>query len=581
MKYIKSYRSLFLLLLSGIIATQMLNAQSFYASTNAREAVVGSYFDVIFTFENIKGGDFNAPAFKKDFVQVGGPSRSSSTTMINGDVTHTQKIIYRLKPRRVGTFTIAPATLAINGKELKTEPLTIRVVEGSADAGEAPELFIRAEPSTTVAYVGQQVLLDYKLYTTVNVERSSILEESEYQGFYVQEIRRYDSGGMQEVIDGVQYVVKTIRRVSLFPQQTGTLTVTPFSLQLGVPADGSNSRPGFFFSRELRQVPTSTEPVDIKVMPLPENAPPSFTGAVGKYQQIVSLNRRTLTTDDALTMKVQIVGDGDIKRVQQPQFELPESFVVYDPKVLEEVTYEANGATLGRKVFEYLIVPEEKGTFQFEPAFTYFDPDSARYVTIREQSYEIVVRPGSQSGTDNSALDNMAGIDSDIGYLKLDTHLYRPAPPFYETAIFWGMLCLPFLMLGGFWAYQRWKSRQANVDPALMKSKKARREAARRLSTAEKHLKENNSRAFYDEISKAFLGYVCDRLHIPRSSLTKEGLRQKLQELELSSSLVEDVMDIIQTSEVALFAGQGHHEAMQTIYEKSLQALSEMEASIK
>ena len=557
-----------------------LKAQSFTASINAKQVVVDRHFDLTFTFENINGGDFKPPSFKKDFLQIGGTSRAVSNSMINGKVTRKETISYRLKPRRTGTFTIGAATLTVGGTVLKTDPLTIVVVKGASDGeNEEPDVFIRAEPSTTEAFVGQQVFIDYKLYTTVDVERSSILEESEYQGFFAQEIRRFDNRPIQEVIDGVQYTTKVIRRISLFPQQTGKLTITPFSLQLGITTDKNSGRQNFFFNREIRQVPVSTETVSINVFELPDGAPESFTGAVGDYQQIITLNRRTLTTDDALTLKVSIVGDGDIKRVQTPSYEFPPSFEVYEPKVLEEATYESNGGTLGKKVFEYLLVPNQAGKYIFQPAFTYFSPDSLKYITLDASVYEVNVRQGSNKSSDNFI--NKTDEDAvTLEYLKLDTRLYKKKAPFFNSLLFWALLCIPFLILSGALIFKTWKNAQQDIDPGLIRRKKAQKVAAQRLAVAETHLKNEDSRPFYDEISKAFLGYVCDKLQVPRSTLTKDGLQQRLTELNQKEELIQKVMEIIRTSEVALFAGQDNKKAMQSIYDKSLQALSEMEDAL-
>ena len=98
-----------------------------------------------------------------------------------------------------------------------------------------------------------------------------------------------------------------------------------------------------------------------------------------------------------------------------------------------------------------------------------------------------------------------------------------------------------------------------------------------RLSTARQHLKSGSTRAFYDEVSKAMLGYVCDKLHIPRSSLTKANLQQRLQELQLDSGLVSRFMSVIQTSEMALFAGREDAAAMEGTYQDALQVVAEME----
>ena len=124
---------------------------------------------------------------------------------------------------------------------------------------------------------------------------------------------------------------------------------------------------------------------------------------------------------------------------------------------------------------------------------------------------------------------------------------------------------------------KRKQNQQRQVDVVQVKIKHARQEALQRLKQAEQHLKANESRAFYDEVSKALLGYVCDKLQIPGSELTKENVREKLHSLEAEAALTDDFMQIIQTCEVALFSGRDNPAAMNDIYQSAISNLSEIE----
>jgi len=53
----------------------------------------------------------------------------------------------------------------------------------------------------------------------------------QYQGFWAEELET--SGNINfttEIVDGKQFRVGVLKRVALFPTQTGTLEVTPFEL---------------------------------------------------------------------------------------------------------------------------------------------------------------------------------------------------------------------------------------------------------------------------------------------------------------------------------------------------------------
>jgi hypothetical protein len=562
-----------MLLTAGTLSAQT----TFEATTDARRVLENSYFEVTFTLSNAQGGQFSPPSFE-DFLVVSGPSQAVSTSMINGQVSRTQAYSYTLKPRRTGTFTIGSASIKVSRTTLRTKPLTIEVVKGrKGDPGSEEQVFIRAEPSTETAYVGQQILLDYKLYTTLDVESFNILEESGYQGFFVQDVRRFNGRVMREVINGVQYTTKVLKRIALFPQQTGQLTIEPMNVQLGVVKEGAKRSRSFFFTPEVRPYPAATETVNIEVLPLPAGAPESFTGAVGDYQIRPDLSSKTATTDDALTFILTVRGSGDIKRVEAPALDLPEGFEVYEPKAVEETNLELNASIEGKKVFEYLLLPKVPGDYEFTPKFTYFSPDSAKYVTLADQSFSIYVKQGTgQPGRATASLNET----EDIGPLMLSPGLTQTRAPFLGSALFWGLLAAPLLLFGGLLGWRRHRARQDDIDPNERRMQAARGVAQERLSLAKSHLKAGDSRAFYDEVSKAILGYVGDKLQIPRSSMSKSSLRQRLQELDLDESLIETVMSIVQDCEMALFAGQADAGKMETVYERATQAIAGMEKAV-
>ena len=523
-----------IVLTAGTITAQT----TFEATTDARRVLEGSYFEVTFTLSDAQGAQFSPPDFE-DFLIVTGPSRSVSTSIINGKVSRTQGYSYTLKPRRTGTFTIGSASIKVSRTTLRTKPLTIEVVKGKKGApGAEEQIFIRAEPSATTAYVGQQVLLDYKLYTTLDVERFNILEEAAYQGFFARDVRRYDGRVIREVINGVQYTTKVLKRIALFPQQTGQLTIEPMNVQLGVAKEGANRRRSFFFTPEVRPYPAATEAVNIQVLPLPDGAPDSFTGAVGDYKIRADLSAQTATTDDALTLLLIVRGTGDIKRVAAPALDLPDSFEVYEPKVVEETNLELNASIDGKKIFEYLLLPKAPGNYEFTPRFTYFSPDSARYVTIADQTFLLHVKPGTgQSRQAAAALSDT----EDIGPLLLNSGLSKTRTPFLGSPLFWGLLAAPLLLFGGLLGWRWQRTKQSDIDPREQRMQAARSVAQERLKQAKAHLEAADNRAFYDEISKAILGYVGDKLQLPRSSMTKDSLRQRLEELQLDETLIETV----------------------------------------
>lgn len=573
---------LFLLTLGWSLpgAAQQQPAPVFEAYADAREVVLNSYFEVTFTLKNGEGRNFNAPSFR-DFTVVSGPARSMSTSIVNGQVSREMSYSYSLKPRRPGRLTIGSATIEAGGKTLKTDPVEIVAVEGkTGEEGDGEEFFVRAELSTKEAYIGQQVNLDYKLYTTIDIESYNVLEESDYPGFYVEDLRQFDGRIIREVINGQQYTTKVLKRVALFPQQAGRLTIDPLQLQLGIIEEGQRRSNSFFFNRKIRRLLTQSEPVEILVRSLPEGAPPSFTGAVGEFEMVSTIPRTSFTTDDVVSVKMTITGNGDIKRVLPPGLDFPDTFEVYEPKVLEEKTRELRGRLISEKTIEYLALPAVPGAYELQPVFSYFDPDSNRYVTVDNQRYALTIRRGSRRPAPGISRPQTEA-DADIRFIKLDDRLRRVGRGFFASPGFWVLLLAPLLLLGSVVIVRQFREKRKSIDPGMLRRRRAEKIARQRLEKAQQYLEARKARAFYDEVSKAMLGYVSDKLQIPLSALSKENVREKLRTLKVPEATTERFLSVIKNCEMALYAGKDNAEVMNTTYENAVAVLAAVEQQVK
>ena len=233
-------------------------------------------------------------------------------------------------------------------------------------------------------------------------------------------------------------------------------------------------------------------------------------------------------------------------------------------------------------MIEYLALPKEPGVYEIRPAFSYFNPDSARYVTFNSTLFRVQVAQGSARPRSSiSTPETAETTPREIRYIKMETTIHPADQRFFGSPFFWTLTALPFFFLAGAVGYKRYLVQKAGIDPLLLRTKRARKVALKRLKTAEAHLKAQESRAFYDEISKAMLGYVCDKLQIPRSELTKDNVKSKLQTLRVSGELTEDFMQIIRHTEMALFAGMDNAASMEETYQKTLGVLTNIDAAMQ
>ncbi len=557
-----------------------ISAQSFSASVDKTTISQYERFQVYFTFEGESVHNltnFRAPSFE-GFRVLSGPNQSTSMQIINGKVSASLTYSYILQPTNTGKFTIGAAFVDFGGKTYKTESITINVVKGSpqdnksASGGISQEelsksVFILAEASKSRAYVGEQVTVTYKLYTKVNIASPQITKLPQYQGFWAEEIEpRQTINFTIGTYKGERYRVAEIKKVALFPTRAGTLSVTPF--ELNVPIIIRRKRTGndifdeffndsFFGRTETIEHTARSNTLKINVMPLPsENVPPSFDGAVGNFTFKTEIDKKEAYTNESITLRYTISGTGNIKLLTAPKPLLPASVEKYEPKVYENIN--RGSVVSGQKITEYLIVPRTPGKKVIPSTeFSYFNPSTQKYVTIKSTEYEINILKGvgdDESETAGFSKEDIKLLSEDIRYIKTsDLSLIkkendRLIKPWFWIALFVSPLILAILIFAN-----RRKAIIQN-DVRLLKYRKAEQAAKKRLKSARKALDRNDIENFYSELSSALFGYLEDKLGIDKSEFTIELALNKLMVYNVPSDLLNKIKDIAEKCEYVRFA---------------------------
>jgi hypothetical protein len=563
-----------------LLLVAQANDVRFEATTNAEQVTPDTYFDVTFTLFNADGSNLELPAdLTQNFTVVAGPSRSSRTTIINGQRSSALGFSFSLQAKRTGTFTIGPARIEVDGQTYRTDPLQIEVVEAEAiEEAAATTVFLTAEPDTTAAYVGQQLVVDYVLYTQQQVEGINVVSEAEYEGFF----RRYPRVGGRSarmvVRNGRQYLRQVLRRVALYPQRSGTFEIEPLRLTLGLP-DPSRPSGGFFFNRNVRRVPVASEPLTLRVASLPEPLPADFSGAVGRFSMEAEISRRRATTDDALSLRLTIRGTGDINRIQVPALNLPASVEIYDAKLLDEGWDDTASPPRGYRVYEYPLIFTEAGDFVFTPELVYFDPQENAYARASAQAIALSI--GAGSGRPATGLPTVAADEENaLAPAAERVPLRRLAPPpLWRQWWFWLLAGLPLLVLAGQWAYQRRQAHLAGIDPATRRRQAAQRIADQRLRTARDYQDAGDQRAFYDELIRALQGFLTDKLGIPRSELSKANAQARLAAAGVTPATVTAYIELLRDTDRALYGGSGGDMAQH--YEQAQRVILDVSEQVK
>lgn len=577
----------------------------------------GQTFQLVYSV-NASSRDLRIPEIT-DFEIVAGPFTSSSSSMqiINGHTSSSrqEQYTFTLLPHKVGTFTIPSASITVGGNRYQSNAVTIKVLPADsqpANPGSSSQsshsshggnvqtsqnitsdnLFVRAIVSRTKVYEQEAILVTYKIYSRVNLVNISQVKFPDFPGFLVQEIDvPQDKQASLENYNGHNYNTYILRQVLLYPQHAGTIRIDPLKCEAIVRVRTQHQTRSIFddFFDSYQDVNKNLEApsVAITAMPLPAPKPADFGGAVGRFNIKSSINTTDLKEHESLTVKITIAGTGNIKLIETPKIQFPTDFETYDPKVTNNFTNSTSG-TSGTKTIEYLAIPRHKGKFNIPGiSFTYFDVDTHTYKTLTTESYDVNVEKGNDNDTSNfvggyTNQEQVKLLASDIRYIDTKPlKLKAKTSYFVGSTTFWLSLLLPLIITIVLIFIFR-KLARDNADVVLMKNKKANKMARKRLKNAEKELQNGNKEKFYDEVLKAFWGYLGDKLDIPVSNLNKETAAETLEQHRVEKSVIEDFIKLLNDCEFERYAPLSDSQsAMDHIYDTSIKLISKLDSSIK
>ncbi len=596
-----------------------------FTGSARREVKVGEQFEIVYQV-NAKARNFIPPDFK-GLTVLTGPNTSSSTSVeiINGKMSQSYTLTYSfiVMAQKEGSIDIAPAHVKVDGKKYASNSLHINVVKGNVatarqhaqratQRNSRPEstvsqqnisnkdVFVRATVNNKKPYLGQQVVVTYRIYTRVPVSNLAIQKVSSFKGFWSKDLLA-DNASLQqhnETINGQRYVVATIRKLALIPQQSGKLSIDPMELdcnvQIRIQQKRSNASDPFddffndpFFNQNVRNIKKKlvSNPVNIVVKPLPEKGKPTcFAGAVGNFSFKSSVDKTNLSTNDALTLSISVNGSGNIELIDPPKVNFPPDFETYDPKITSHINKGKEGVS-GSKKFEYLAIPRNPGDFIIKPVrFCFFNPHDGKYHIFHSDTLHIHVKKGKGSGGivySGNMQEDIRFLGKDIRHIKEGPYDFKKVNHyFFGSTLYIALAFLPILLLVIvliLWKYL--ENRKANVS--LLKNRKAKKVARQRLMKAQKMKKSNNDTGFYDEIAQALWGYIADKFNLPSSDLSMDTVKEVLAQKKVNDETIKGFIDTLNNIEFARFAPGDARGKMENIYSEALQAIMQAEKSLK
>ena len=606
-------RKLFLtafLILSALVMT----AQTSIQVQTHKVVAEDERFNVTFVIDgNVKVSEFSwEPG--SDFQLLWGPQRghSSSIQIINGKTTKSVQTTfsYVLRPLKAGRFSLPSARANVDGKELVSSSESIEVVSQQAQSRQqnpssssqsqtqqpkatqqrtGEDIILTLNLSRTNVVVGEPITATIMLYTRADIAGFESAQFPDFNGFWSQE---QDSPTNIEfsraTYNGQIYNAALLKKYMLIPQQTGTLTISPAEIvclvNVRTAPSGNSIFDGFFDSVTTVRQKVVSKAVKVNVSALPKGAPESFGGGVGEFTISAKMSKDSLKTHEAASLIVTVSGKGNISLIQAPDVKLPPDMEAYDTKTSDRV--DKSGYS-GSKRYEYPFIPRSWGDFVIPPVkYSYYDVKAGKYVTLQTDSIAFNVARGADvpgAGTVISAPSqkDVKSLGTDIRYINVkNSQLSAKGVFFVGSALFWVLSILIVLLAVVCWAaFRKIAARRADVAGA--KNRKATKMAMKRLRLAGTFLRQNLYTAFYEELHKALLGFMSDKLNVPVAELSKERIAEILSEGGVPASLIDSFVGLIDACEFARYSPSAGNEAMTAHYEAALDVISSVDSNMK
>ena len=535
---------------------------------------------------NKDGDNFSPPSFN-GFRVVGGPNQSVSNSWINGVRTFSKTYSYFLTPEKKGNYTIGQASIEIDGDIYKTLPVKVQVTEavesslspGSPSSVVDDDIELSIEISKSNPYLNEPISVEFKLLFNpkINVTNLGEIDNPEFKNFWSQNIKIPRLEIKSTSYKGQRYNYVTWKKALLFPQKAGDLEILPLTLDVTI--DVPTNRRDFFGNTIYTQTSkkVASRKRVIKVKNFPENGKPeSFNGAVGNFDISLNSSKSQLKATESFQLEFKVNGNGNLKLFSLPEIIVPSSLEKYTPEFREKINTSLSGMN-GEISNVYTIVPQYQGKYPIPPVeFSFFNPKTEQYVTLysNESIVDVLDGPTRLSEANVQAtnpVSNSITSSDQFNFIKLSSDFIQIDRKniIDSKKILFTLFLIPIIIL--VLAIIYFNLRNKKVSENTLKSRDADLLARQYLNNAKIDM--NNKDSFYASLESALFNFIKSKYLIEREDFSKDRLKSILEKDKISDNIIEDLIDIINSCELARYTPTTP-EGMDQDYEKAVKVIS-------
>jgi hypothetical protein len=474
-------------------------------------------------------------------------------------------------PKKTGRMNIGQISLTI-GEQKHTLWSNIPIDIQRAYTDEA--LSVSLTPSKKTVYEGEQFNVTLGFHTYEHFEGGLQATDMNTGDDFI--VHRSDLSTMKfEPVEGSRREMQASAKFAwLASTKNGNLQIPPFKFKytkLGEPkVVEENKKMGgmTFSSRSVKQesveVETQTPTINITVKPLPtEGKPANFSGMVGNYSFSADFDRTELKVGEAMTLTINIKGDGLPGSITDPKLPDFGEFRSVPPEneINKKITGNKVITTKNIRVFLY---PKKKGEFTIpEITYSWFNPSKKKYETAKAGPWNVTVEKGEAAaeaifqapvaqGPAAVQKQEIESLGSDIRFIHKVREAANNSAP-YKSILYWAIFAaaIPFYLIVTFAVRRR---RKHNSDAALVRKGKANKMLKVRFANARAALQKGDAKALYAALENGLIDYLSDKTNLEFKGMTRPQMKDELAKLGIKAETISAIDNWLEKCAFARFA---------------------------
>lgn len=367
------------------------NTAGVTAMLSRSEAAVGDQIFYSIRIPNAQNVDLNPRDLMVEGLSIFYGGTNQSMVQQGVGVVPMFEYRWRITANEPGEYTIPAQSFKVNGQQVDVAALQLKVTE-AAPLPEDQQPVVQLLPSATELWKGELARVKVRMFipetmdivgmTTAQIPSKGIVVE------------RFDPRGMYGTGQLNDRLMRSLEMESIFAAtESGQVKMGPADVKTDMAFSGGIRDIYGSMPSQRRTLKLKSNEVTLTVKELPAEGRPDVKGQipVGTFTLQVAPDRLDVALGEPLAVEIDVTGEGNLDLVQPPEMEKPDAWRRYNARLVEQPRNRFEepssrwGLDGGTRHWTQVIIAEKEVTELPPFVLHYFDPKTAKYVTVRTE----------------------------------------------------------------------------------------------------------------------------------------------------------------------------------------------------